>query len=420
MIIFAIQKPLGLPEFTHTLAMMLGLGAGIDYSLLIVSRFREQLAAGDTAPEAAARANATSGVSVVAAGIIVMVAIAALLTVGIPLVGKMGIGTAIAVACVVVSSITVLPIFLGALQALDVPEGPRARRPLGGLHLGPAQLTARPAVPLVDRRHPAHHPGHPVHRHAPGPARRRQPVDRRHAAPAYDQLSRRSAPASTARCCWPSTPRTAARWTRRSSTRCGAQLKQAPGVAAVAPASLNEAGDAAILTVTPTTSPQDAATTDARGPAAQRDDPGGDEGRGACNVYVGGQTAGFEDFSDKISARLPVFIAIVIGLSILLLMAVFRSIWVPLASAVFNLLSIGAAYGVVVAVFQWGWGASLLGVDSDDVPIISFVPIDDVRDPVRAEHGLQRLPALPHPRGLLRGRRADARASCTACRGSRR
>jgi RND superfamily putative drug exporter len=89
---------------------------------------------------------------------------------------------------------------------------------------------------------------------------------------------------------------------------------------------------------------------------------------------VGGQTASIEDFSAKISSRLPLFIGIVIGLSILLLMAVFRSIWVPLVSALFNLLSIGAAYGVVVAVFQWNWGGSLLGV-GDNVPVVSFVPL---------------------------------------------
>jgi putative drug exporter of the RND superfamily len=156
-------------------------------------------------------------------------------------------------------------------------------------------------------------------------------------------------------------------------TALGEDLGKAPGVAAVAPASLNKGGDAAILTVTPTTSPQDAATSDLVDRLRSDTIPVATKGSG-LNVYVGGQTAGFEDFSNKISSRLPVFIAIVIGLSILLLMAVFRSIWVPLASAVFNLLSIGAAYGVIVAVFQWGWGASLLGVDSD-TPIISFVPI---------------------------------------------
>jgi putative drug exporter of the RND superfamily len=93
-----------------------------------------------------------------------------------------------------------------------------------------------------------------------------------------------------------------------------------------------------------------------------------------AEVYVGGATAIFEDLADKIAGRLPVFIALVVGLSVILLMAVFRSVWVPLVSAVFNLLSILAAYGVVVAVFQNGFGASLLGVDGE-VPIVSFVPL---------------------------------------------
>jgi RND superfamily putative drug exporter len=153
----------------------------------------------------------------------------------------------------------------------------------------------------------------------------------------------------------------------------GDTLGTTTGVDSVAPANINEKGDAAILTVTPATSPQDAATSALVDRLRNATIPSAVRGTG-LNVYVGGQTASFEDFSTKISARLPLFIAIVIGLSILLLMAVFRSIWVPLASAVFNLLSIGAAYGVVVAVFQWGWGASLLGIDSD-TPIISFVPL---------------------------------------------
>ena len=89
---------------------------------------------------------------------------------------------------------------------------------------------------------------------------------------------------------------------------------------------------------------------------------------------MGGATAIFEDLADKIASRLPVFIALVVGLSVILLMAVFRSVWVPLVSAAFNLLSILAAYGVVVAVFQNGWGSSLLGVDGE-VPIVSFVPL---------------------------------------------
>jgi RND superfamily putative drug exporter len=91
-------------------------------------------------------------------------------------------------------------------------------------------------------------------------------------------------------------------------------------------------------------------------------------------VYVGGNTAGFVDITDKVAARLPVFISVVIGLSVLLLVAAFRSLWIPLISAVLNLLSVAAAYGVVVAVFQEGIGASLIGADSG-VPIISFLPV---------------------------------------------
>ncbi len=146
-----------------------------------------------------------------------------------------------------------------------------------------------------------------------------------------------------------------------------------PGVAAAAPAQRNEAGDAATLAVIPKTSPQDARTSELverlRGEVLPRAVAGS-----GVQVYVGGATATFEDLADKIASRLPIFIALVVGLSVLLLMAVFRSLWVPLVSAAFNLLSIAAAYGVVVAVFQWGWGASLLGVDGE-VPIVSFVPL---------------------------------------------
>jgi RND superfamily putative drug exporter len=144
-------------------------------------------------------------------------------------------------------------------------------------------------------------------------------------------------------------------------------------VASVAPPTVSEDGEIATVFAVPTTAPQDARTSDLlerlRGeviPQAVAGTP--------LRVYVGGNTAGFEDFSDKVAARLPLFIAVVIGLSVLLLVAAFRSLWIPLASAVFNLLSVGAAYGVVVAVFQEGIGASLVGSDSG-VPVVSFIPV---------------------------------------------
>ena len=146
-----------------------------------------------------------------------------------------------------------------------------------------------------------------------------------------------------------------------------------PGIASVAPASVSEDGEMATIFAIPSTAPQDARTSalleELRAdviPTATADTP--------LKVYVGGNTAGFVDISDKVAGRLPLFIAVVIGLSVLLLVMVFRSLWIPLVSAVFNLLSVAAAYGVVVAVFQEGIGASLIGAESG-VPIISFLPV---------------------------------------------
>ena len=377
--------PIGIPDFATTIAMMLGLGAGIDYALLIFSRFREQLAAGDTAPEAAARANATSGTSVVAAGLIVMVAIAGLLAVGIPLIGKMGVGSAIAVAVVVVSSITVLPIFAGALAKRLQPKDPAHVARSERFERWGRRIVRRPGVPRRSGGIAAHHP-------------RRSRSRACASASPTTATRRRTTPSAGLRRAQPTAfgpgfngPLLLAIDNQDGGALDKAQLdaprrrrsRTAPGVASVAPASLNDAGDAAIITGDADDLAAGRRDVRPRRPAARRRRSPRRPRAAALNVYVGGQTAGFEDFSDKISSRLPLFIAIVIGLSILLLMAVFRSIWVPLASAVFNLLSIGAAYGVIVAVFQWGWGASLLGVDERHADHL-VRPADDVRDPVRA------------------------------------
>ena len=151
------------------------------------------------------------------------------------------------------------------------------------------------------------------------------------------------------------------------------QLSATDGVVAVTPPTLSPEGDTAVIQVIPATAPQDVETSNLihrlRGevlPEAVADSD--------ANVYVGGATATFIDMSDKIADRLPYFIGAVILLSFLLLMVVFRSILVPLKAAIMNVLSIGAAYGVMVAIFQWGWGAGLFGV-SESLPIVSFVPM---------------------------------------------
>jgi RND superfamily putative drug exporter len=368
-----LSAPLGLPTFASVIAMMLGLGAGIDYSLLIIGRYREQRAAGDDMQDAAARAAATAGTTVVAAGLIVMVAIAGLLAVGVPYIGKMGIGAAIAVGAVVVSALTILPIMIGAFGRKLVPKpsvhvrtSPAfarwgeivTRRPWTSIAAGVALLLVF-AAPVTQMRLGQPDDGNQ-------PASRTQRV-------AYDQLTQAFGPGSNGPFLLAVDTPKGAPETERQLGALRRAIAGTPGIATVPPASLSADGEMATIFAIPTTAPQDARTSDLltrlRGDVIPRATAGT-----PLKVYVGGNTAAFEDITDKVAARLPLFISVVIGLSVLLLVMVFRSLWIPLVSALFNLLSVAAAYGVVVAVFQEGIGASLIGSDSG-IPIISFLPV---------------------------------------------
>ncbi|HMM43917.1 MAG TPA: MMPL family transporter, partial [Thermomicrobiales bacterium] len=152
-----------------------------------------------------------------------------------------------------------------------------------------------------------------------------------------------------------------------------ADLREQPGVARVAPPVYNPAGDTGIVTVIPTTSPQSEETQNLVHRLRRDVVPPALEGSGV-EASIGGPTAAFIDIGDRISSRLPVFFAVVIGVSMLLLAIVFRSLLVPLQAAVMNVLSIAAAYGVLVAVFQWGWLSELFGIDRTG-PIESFLPM---------------------------------------------
>ncbi len=373
MLLAILAKPLGLPEFATTIAVMLGLGAGIDYSLLIIARFREQVAAGDSVRDASGKAAATAGSAVVAAGVIVMVAIAGLLVIGIPMIGKMGIGAAIGVAAVVVSALTFLPVMIGAFQKRLTPKKPEHVQPSPMFERWGTFITERPwlsiaagvlillvfAFPLTGMRLGQPDDGN-------------QPKDST-ARIAYDNLSTAFGPGSNGPFLLAvDTPKGAA-GTQQQLEKIVADVKATPGIATVTPPVPSQDGEMATITAIPKTSPQDQATSDLL--ETLRDDvlPAATQGT-PLKVYVGGNTAAFVDFSDRTAARLPLFIAVVIGLSVLLLMMAFRSLLVPLVSAAFNLLSIGAAYGVVTAVFQDGIGSSLLGVESG-VPIVSFIPV---------------------------------------------
>jgi RND superfamily putative drug exporter len=373
LLLTALANPLGLPEFATTIAVMLGLGAGIDYSLLMLARYREEAAAGNSTRDAAGRAGATAGASVVAAGLIVMVAIAGLLVVGIPFIGKMGIGAAIGVAAVVVSALTFLPVMIGALARWLRPKKPEHVRPSPGFERWGRMLTRRPwlaiaagvglllvfAFPVTGMRL-----GQPDDGNQPADTTQRQ---------AYDRLSDAFGPGSNG-------PFLLAVDTPKGDPATAGQLARlrdavarTDGVASASPAVPSRDGEMATITAIPETSPQDKRTSallerlrDDAIPAATARTP--------LEVHVGGNAATFEDMSNRVASRLPLFIAVVIGVSVLLLMMAFRSLWIPLVSAVLNLLSIGAAYGVVTAVFQEGLGASLVGAESG-VPIVSFIPV---------------------------------------------
>jgi putative drug exporter of the RND superfamily len=376
------------PAESGSLATMIGMGVGIDYALFIVTRHRAELRAGLTVADAAGRATATAGQAVVFAGGTVVIAILGLALAGIPAVTAMGLASAMVVAVMVLASITLLPALLGfaGLRLLHAslpwsrrrearaaagharPRGRRSRWERWGDHVtahpwpwlvGAVLVLLLTSAPLLSMRLGQTDAGT-----NPTSTTTRRAYDLTAAAfgagfngPLLLSVELTGEPASD----------TAA------LTALAEGLASDPSVALAAPAQLNDAGDAAIVTVIPTGAPQDVETTELV--HRLRDDvvPAALDGTGA-RAHVGGMTAVFIDLSDKVASRLPVFIAAVVGLSFLLLMAVFRSVLVPLKAAVMNLLSIGAAYGVVVAVFQWGWGRSLIGLD-ESVPIVSFVPM---------------------------------------------
>ena len=373
MLLAALASPLGLPEFATTIAVMLGLGAGIDYSLLILARYREQVAAGDSVRDAAGKAAATAGASVVAAGVIVMVAIAGLLVIGIPMIGKMGIAAAIGVAAVVVSALTFLPVMIGALAKRLRPKKPEhvaaspgferwgrfvTERPLLSIAAGVAILLVF-AAPVTNLRLGLPDDGNQTE----GKTQR----------VAYDWVSGAFGPGANGPLLLAvDTPEGAAA-SGEDIARLRSAVAETPGVTAVTPPTPSPDGRIATLTAIPETAPQDERTSALLERLRGDVIPAATAGT-SLEVHVGGNTAIFEDFADKVADRLPLFIGVVIGLSVLLLMMAFRSLWIPLVSAVFNLLSIGAAYGVVVAVFQEGLGASLIGAESG-VPIASFIPV---------------------------------------------
>jgi RND superfamily putative drug exporter len=362
--------------FTTAFLSMIGLGVGIDYALFIVTRYRELIHRGEDVNTAVVKAITTSGRAVIFAGMVVAIALLGLLAMGIPFVAALGIASAIVVVCSVIVATMVLPAILAAIgPRIDkwrIPGLGKEQHGTNGFWFRWARgIQARPwpfaiasvaimivlTIPVTDLRLGSSDDGN-------GP-------DSVHTRRAYDLLAEGFGPGFNGPLLI--TIENPNGFDQASLDQFTTALQGTENVAAVSPANINPAGDTAIVTVIPKTSPQDEATSDLVDELRDTVIPSALAGSGT-NAYVGGGTATFIDLGDKISERLPIFIIVVIGLSILLLTAVFRSIVVPIKAAIMNLLSLGAAFGVIIAVFQWGWAKSLLGV-SKDGPIESFLPM---------------------------------------------
>ncbi|WP_066945351.1 MMPL family transporter [Streptomyces lushanensis] len=363
-----------------TLAIMLGLAVGIDYALFIVSRHRSQLSGGMPVRESVARATATAGSAVVFAGATVLIALAGLSVAGVPMLTSMGLASAGSVAVSVVTAVTLLPALLAAAGRGLVPKarGRQAhteeanggspttwgvrwvqgvlRHPVRNLLLGTLALVAL-SLPATELRLALTDEGSAVTTDS--------------SRQAYDIISDAFGPGANGPLIVlieDDDPATVASTASAVEDR----LNGLPGVADVS--AVEVAGDrtAARLQVVPEAGPRSQETSDLVSRLRTQLPPLAQSLGGS--VAVTGMTAVSIDLSDKLSGALAPFLIVVVGLSLLLLMIAFRSVAVPLKATAGFLLSIGAAFGATVAVFQWGWLAGPLGVPSEG-PVASFVPI---------------------------------------------
>ncbi|MDH6521340.1 RND superfamily putative drug exporter [Streptomyces sp. SAI-135] len=383
-LVSALAAPLGLTSTVAVLALMLGLAVGIDYALFITSRFRDERARGSEPEEAAGRAVGTAGSAVVFAGATVIIALVGLGVVGIPELTKMGLGGAGAVALAVLVALTLVPALFGffgrrvlsraARKAArrgtppPVPGTPaRAglgsrwarfvlRRPVAvlmaaGLGLGAVAL---PALSLELG--------------LPGDESKSVETTQRRA---YDLLSEGFGPGFNG----PLTvvvDMSGSADTRATTDLVAKTVRAVDGVASVGEPVLNRAGNTAVLTAVPRTAPNSGETKDLV--HAIRHAAEGVEADTGSGILVTGTTALNIDISEAMSDALVPYLSVVVGLAVLLLTVVFRSVLVPVKAALGFLLSVGAAFGVLVAVFQWGWAADLLGIEQTG-PVMSLMPI---------------------------------------------
>ena len=380
-----ISHVMAIPEFATQLVLLLGLGVGVDYALFIVTRHRQGLLAGLDPEESVVKAVNTSGRAVLFAGIIVCIALLGMFAIGVSLLYGLAISAAIGVALTMAAALTLLPALLGfigkrilsprqkrRLLAIERDEGDEAAK---GFWLRWANLVMRrPVIPAVLATVFIIALAAPFFSLRLGSADQGNDPLGTTTRTAYDLLAKGFGPGFNGPLELVAVEQGAK--DKAAISKVIAAVSQERGVAHVAPLIQIPTKDGSLVSVTavyPSSSPQDIATQQLIDRLRSQTIP---QALGASHfhVYVGGTTAIYSDFAANLTKQLPLFIGLVVLLSFLLLAVVFRSIVIPLVSAVMNLLSIGAAFGVIVAVFQWGWLGSWFGVNKAG-PVEAFLPV---------------------------------------------
>lgn len=367
-------------DFAPMLGTLIGLGVGIDYALFIVTRHRRGLKRGLTVAEAAENAVATTGRAVVFAGATVCIALLGMLILRLSFLNGVAIAASLTVVLTVAASVTLLPALLSYIgpRALSRRErrrlaehGPEPELPTGFAARWSAFVERHPkllgaialvviailALPTLGLRLGTSDQGND-----PQGTTTRQ---------AYDLLAEGFGPGVNG----PLTLVTEVGGAedRLALDNLDASLRATEGVASVSPVTYNAGGDTAYLSVVPESAPQSQNTSDLVERLRSEVLPRAESGT-ALDLHVGGVTAGYDDFADVIVGKLPLFVGVVIGLGCLLLLLAFRSVGIPVKAAVMNVAAVAASFGIVVAVFQWGWGSELLGLGSAG-PIEPFLPV---------------------------------------------
>ncbi|MGX1673989.1 MMPL family transporter [Streptomyces sp. NPDC055400] len=367
-------------DFAPMLGMLVGLGVGIDYALFIVTRHRRGLKQGLPVNEAAERAVATTGRAVVFAGATVCIALLGMLILRLSFLNGVAIAASLTVLLTVAASVTLLPALLSfiGMRALSrrqrrrlAEHGPEPERPtgfaarwaafverhprlLGGLALGVITVLSVPTLFL--------HLGTSDQGNNASSSTTRQ---------AYDLLADGFGPGVNGPLTLV-TPIDGA-GDQVAVSRLESMIGSAEGVSSVTSATYNGSGTAAFLTVVPKSAPQSQRTSELVDRLRSDVIPAAEKGT-SLDVQLGGVTASYDDFADVIVGKLPLFVGVVIGLGCVLLLLAFRSIGIPLKAAAMNVAAVASAFGVVVAIFQWGWGSELLGLGRAG-PIEPFLPV---------------------------------------------